>query len=118
MFMCSMVLSYLDYGNATLVNLPKLTLKALQSIQNYAANVTHKKQKYDRSTDCLSTLHQLPIHYRCIYKLITIMYKTLHENEPQYLADKLNIKTVDRMTRYQTSTHTIQQERDTRGQMI
>ena len=31
---------------------------------------------------------------------MTIVYKTLNENEPQYLADKLSIKTVDKTTRY------------------
>ena len=97
---CSMVLSHLDYGNLILVNLPKSTLKPLQSIKNYAAKVTCKKQKYGNSTDCLSKLHWLPIHYRCIYKLLIIVYKTLHEKEPQYLSDKLNIKTVDKTTRY------------------
>ena len=101
--MCSLVLSHLDYGNTTLVNLPKSTLKPLQSAQNYAAKVKCKKQKYDSSTDYLSTLYWLPIHYRCIYKLMPIVYKTLHENEPQYLDDKLNIKIVDRMTRYNKS---------------
>ena len=99
-----MVLSHLDYGNAVLVNLPKSTLKPMQSIQNYAAKITCKKQKYDSSTDCLSRLHWLPIHYRCIYKLMTIVYKTLNENEPQYLADKLSIKMVDKTTRYNVSS--------------
>ena len=103
MLMWSVILSHLDYGNATLVNLPKSTLKPLQSIQNYAANVTCKKHKYDSSTDILSTLHWLLIHYRCIYKLMTIVYKTLQENEPQYLANKLHITTVDRMTGYNKS---------------
>ena len=32
-----------------------------------------------------------------------IVYKTLHENEPQFLADKLNIKRDDRMTTYNKS---------------
>ena len=40
MCICSMVLSYLDYGNSLLVNLPKSTLKPLQSTQNYAAKIT------------------------------------------------------------------------------
>ena len=44
MLICSMVLSHLDYGNAILVNLPKSTLKPLQSIQNYAAKVTCKNR--------------------------------------------------------------------------
>ena len=34
---------------------------------------------------------------------MTIVYKTLNENEPQYLADKLSIKTVDMATRYNIS---------------
>ena len=88
MLVCSNVLSHLDYGNSILVNLPKSTLKPLQSIQNYAAKIVCKKQKYDSSTECLSRLHWLPIHYRYIYKLMTIVYKMLNENEPQYLAEK------------------------------
>ena len=103
MLICSNVLSHLDYGNSILVNLPKSSLKPLQSIQNYAAKIICKKQKYDSSTECLYRLHWLPIHYRCIYKLMTIVYKTLNENEPQYLADKLSIKTVDKTTRYNIS---------------
>ena len=83
-----MVLSHLITSNITLVNLHKSTLKPLQSIQNYAAKLTCKKWKYDSYTDCLSTLHWLPIHYRCFYKLITIVYKTLQDDESQYLADK------------------------------
>ena len=90
-----MVLSHLRYGNSILVNLPKSTLKPLQSIQNYTVKITCINQKYDSSTDCLSGLHWLPIHYRCIYKLMSIVYKTLNENEPQYIADKLSIKTVE-----------------------
>ena len=50
MLMCSIVLSHLDYGNATPVNLPKSTLKP-QSIQNYAAKV---KCKSGNMTDLLT----------------------------------------------------------------
>ena len=95
-----MVLSHLDYGNSILVNLLKSTLKPLQFTQSYVAKITCKKQKYDSSTDCLSRLHWLPLQYRCIYKPMSIVYKTLNENEPQYLADKLSIKTVDKTTGY------------------
>ena len=50
---------------------------------------------------------------------MTTVYKTL--NEPQYLADKHSIKTVDKTTmiqhiKHQTTTSTIQQEKDTRRQ--
>ena len=53
MLMYSNVLSHLHYGNSILVNLPKVTLKPLQSVQNYAAKKICKKQKYDSSTECL-----------------------------------------------------------------
>ena len=43
MLMYSNVLSHLDYGNSILVNLPKATLKPLQSMQNYAAKIICKK---------------------------------------------------------------------------
>ena len=89
MLMSSNVLSHLDYGNLILANLSKSTIKSLQFIQNYAAKVVCKKQKYDS----LYKFHWLLIHYRCIYKLMTIMYKTLDEQEPQYLFDKLSFKT-------------------------
>ena len=100
---CSMVHSHLDYDNATLLNLPKSTLKPLQCTQIMQERIYVNKNKYDSSTDCLSTIHWLPVHYRCIYKFMTMVYKTLDENEPQYLGDKLHIKTVDRMTRYNKS---------------
>ena len=101
--MYSKVLSHLDNGISILVNLPKSTVKPLQSIQNYTANIICKKQKYDSSTGCLYKLHWLPIHYRCIYKLMTIMYKMLEEQEPQYLVNKLSFKTSIMTTRNNTS---------------
>ena len=103
MLICSNVLSHLDYGNSILVNLPKTTVKPLQCIQNYTAKIICKKQKYDSSTEFLYKLHWLPIQYRCIYKLMTVMYKTLHDQEPQYLADKLSFKTFDMTARHNTS---------------
>ena len=103
MLMSSNVLSHLDYGNSILVNLPKSAIKALQSIQNYVAKVVCRKQKYDSLTECLYKLYWLPIHYRCIYKLTTIMFKTLDEQELQYLFDKLSFKTSKLTTRKSSS---------------
>ena len=103
MLIYSNILSHLDYGNSILVNLPKSTVKPLQSIQNYAARIICKKQKYDSSTECLYKLHWLPIHYRCIYKLMTIVYNMLEEQEPQYLVEKLSFKTSIMTSRHNTS---------------
>ena len=68
-----------------------------------------KKQKFDSSTECLYKLHWLPIHYRCIYKLMTIMYKTLDEQELQYLFDKLSFK-ASKLTTRQSSLNSKQLE--------
>ena len=62
------------------------------------------KWKYDSSTECLYNLHWLAIHYRCIYKLMTIMYKILDDQEPQYLFDKLSFKT-SKVTARQSSSN-------------
>ena len=56
-----MVLSHLDYSNSTLVNLPKSTLKSLQSIQNYAAKITCK----NRNLIVQPTAYQGFIGYLC-----------------------------------------------------
>ena len=103
MLMSSNVLSQLDYEYSILVNLPKSTIKSLQSIKNYAAKVVCKKQKYDSSTECLYKLHWLPTHYRCIYKPMTIMYKTLDEQKWQYIFDKPSLKTSKLTTRQSSS---------------
>ena len=103
MLMYSNILSHLDYGNSVLVNLPKSTVKPLQSIQNYAAKIICKKHKYDSSTEWLYKLHWLSIHYRCMYKLMTIMYKMLDEHEPQYLVKELSFKTPNMTTRHNSS---------------
>ena len=101
--MCTIVLSHLEYGNATLINLPISSLKPLQLTLNYTAKVSFKKQKYDSTNECLSALYWLPIHYRCIYKLMTIVYKILHESEPQYQDNKCHMTTGERMPRYNKS---------------
>ena len=105
MLMSSNVLSHLDYGNSILVNLPKSTTKSLQSIKIMLPGWCVKKQKYDSLTEYLFKLHWLPVHYRCIYKLLTIMYKTLDEQELQYLFDKPIFKPSKLITRQSSSNN-------------
>ena len=42
--------------------------------------------------------------YRCIYKLMTVVYKMLDEQEPQYLVNKLSFKTSNNTTSHNTTT--------------
>ena len=47
----------------------------------------------------MKKLHWLPIRYRCHFKLLMIVYKTLHGMGPAYLRNRLKIKNNTRNTR-------------------
>ena len=64
----SLVISHLDYANAILAGLPKVSLDKLQREQNMAAKIELNKGKYDRSSRCLEELHSLPIEQRLNFK--------------------------------------------------
>ena len=81
----ALVLSHLDYANSLLGGLLKTSIAKLQRIQNIAAKVVLNKGKYDSATSCLATLHWLPIKYRIEYKIITLVYRSLHNMAPPYL---------------------------------
>ena len=53
----ALVLSHLDYTNSLLGGLPKSSINKMQAVQNIAAKVTLRKQKYDSATSCLFQLY-------------------------------------------------------------
>ncbi len=58
--------------------LPKGSLVKLQLIQNAAARVLMKLKKREHTTPVLMELHWLPVHQRIDYKILTLVYKALH----------------------------------------
>jgi hypothetical protein len=46
-----------------------------------------QKRKYDSITPVLISLHWLPVHYRCQYKLLIYVYKAQHGKAPSYLQE-------------------------------
>ena len=86
-----LVLSHLDYLNAIFVGLPDKDIKAMQRVQNAAAKMVLLKTKYDSSTDALKRLHWLPIRYRVEHKMLTLVYKCLHDKAPDYLKNLLTV---------------------------
>ena len=90
--MVSLVISHLDYANGLLGGLPKSTIDQLQRVQNIAAKIVLGKGRYDSSTRCLGELHWLPIKYRIEFKIITLVYKSLHGLAPPYLSSLLTRK--------------------------
>ena len=99
MLMYSLVFTHLDYSNAILVNSPEAITKWFQQVQNFAEKIVLNKRKQDSATECLKELHQLPAKFRCIYKLLTIVYNSLKKEGPTYLQTKLNVKHSQRSTK-------------------
>jgi hypothetical protein len=86
----SLVLTRLDYGNATLAGLPGYLLDRLQSVLNAAARLVCSARKYDHITPLLRDLHWLRSPQRIEYKLAVLVYRCLHGTAPSYLAAGLH----------------------------
>ena len=87
----ALVLSHLDYANAILIVLPEVDIKKMQSVQNMAAKLVLNCSTMESSTCCLRNLHWLPIRARMEHKLLTITYKCLNGEAPDYLSDLLSV---------------------------
>ena len=86
------VSSHLDYCNALLFGLPKYQLDRLQKVQNAAARVVFQIAKFDHITPALIDLHWLPVTFRVQFKLLLLVYKSLHNQGPPYIKDLLSPK--------------------------
>lgn len=83
----SLVTSRLDYGNALLYGLPSTLVNKLQRVQNTAARLISRTKKSDHITPTLMDLHWLPVNYRCQYKILLYVFKSLHGSAPAYLQE-------------------------------
>ena len=80
-------MSYLNYMNAILTNLPQKEIKKLQRIQNMATKIVLCK-KYESSQESLLELHWLPIHRHIQF---TLVYKCMNGLAPNYLINLLTV---------------------------
>ena len=85
-----LVTYHLDYTNALYIGLPDCDIAKLQHNQNAAAKLVLNKTKYDNATEALKELHWLPIRFRIIHKLLTLVHKSLKGNVPKYLQELLH----------------------------
>ena len=80
------------YCNAVYAGAPKTVTDKLQRVLNAAVRVVSDTWKFDRgltSLDLHDELHWLDVSERVSYKLGVMMYRCLHGQAPQYLADHL-----------------------------
>ena len=86
------ITSRLDYCNGLLHGLPTNLVAKLQSILNTAARLVTKTRKYEHIAPVMINLHWLPIQYRIQFKLLLLIYKSLHGLSPSYLTDELSLR--------------------------
>ena len=72
------VSSRLDMMNAILFKIPDDLLKKLQLIQNHAARIVKKANRYCHATPLLKDLHWLPIKSRIQFKILLLVFKSIH----------------------------------------
>jgi len=85
--------SRLDYCNSLLRGIASNLLQKLQSVQNGAARLITKTGRWKHITPVLRELHWLPVQQRIDFKLVVLVYKTLHGQLRQYLTEDCQLLT-------------------------
>jgi len=89
----SLVIYRLDYCNSVLAGLPASTLAPLQRVQNAAARLVLNRDRRSHITPALQ--HWLPVKYRIIFQIATLMHHFLHNRCLSYLIDLIAFNTAD-----------------------
>ena len=84
------ITSKLDYCNSLLYSCSKMQLKKLQYVQSTAARIVTQTHKFDHIEPGLFDLQCLHVSHRIILKLILLVFKSLNNLSPSYLADRLS----------------------------
>jgi len=87
----SLIMPWLDYGNATLAGLPDVQLSRLQSVLNAAARLVFSARKHEAVSSLLCDLHWLRVPQLIDFKLAVLTYYCLmNSTAPPYLANELH----------------------------
>jgi hypothetical protein len=85
------VTSRLDYCNSLYLGIPQTQLDRLQRIQNSAARLVTDSGAREHITPVLQDLHWLPVKERVIFKVLLIVFKSVHNLTPQYLSEMITV---------------------------
>jgi hypothetical protein len=80
----ALMLPKLDYGNATLADLPANQYGRLQSVLNAAARSTAGLRRSDHVTDAPASFHWLRVPERVRFKIVVLTFGALHGMAPSY----------------------------------
>ena len=95
----SLVFSKLDYFNILYYGLNTETIKKLQSVQNSAARLIYKINRFDRvpTDDLIKQLHWLQVRERIVFKVLLVVYKCVIGSAPTHLLSMVRFSTCDRI---------------------
>ena len=81
---CSRIFSNIDYCNALYYGLSKETLNKLQRVQNCAARLVMKVNRFDHVSldEVFDKLHWLHVRERIVYKVLLIVHKCVNKHAP------------------------------------
>ena len=85
----SLILSILEYGNATLAGAPAYLVSRLQLVMNAAARSIIGIQRSEHITSTLADLHWLKVSERIKFKLAVLTYRCLRGATPRYLTNDI-----------------------------
>ena len=84
-----LIISHLDYCNSIYGGLPASTIAPLVQVQVMCAKLILGVSKYHSTSECVQTLHWLPICERVDHKILTTLYKYTQGEALMYLQDLL-----------------------------
>ena len=84
----NLVLSRIDYGNATLVGLPIYLQRRLESVLNLSARLIHNLPLSDNTTEALAGVQWLRVLDCITFKTEQLTFRALRGEAPHYLSEK------------------------------
>ena len=86
----ALVISKLNFCCSLFYGIPTSQIKKLQKVQNFAARVITKSNRFQPATPILQQLRWLPIKNFIDYRILTITYQTIiTKTAPIYLQELL-----------------------------
>ncbi len=99
----ALISSRIDFSNSLFGNLPQKEVNRLQRLQNSAARLLTYTKKSSHITPILQSLHWLPVVKRITFKILLLVYYSLHSIAPAYLQNSLTVYAPSRSLRSSNS---------------
>ena len=102
----SLVLSRIDCNNVLYYNLKASNIRKLQTVQNCAARIVCRVNRFDRvSSDSLTKkLHWLKVNERILYKILVLVHKCINRKAPNVLIASFTLSERSRCNRLVTKS--------------